>query len=90
MQITTPDFYTYETINYRLEDGVSSLLFKAKACNNVHLGMLNFNGHSVLGFVFKSWFLLFTSNTHPHVFQKIYALHSLIYINNKNEIEIKL
>ena len=38
MQITTPDQYTYQTITYRLEAGISYVLFKAKACHDVHLG----------------------------------------------------
>ena len=38
MQILTPDHYTYETISYRLEPGITSLQFKAKGCSDVYLG----------------------------------------------------
>ena len=39
MQILTPDYYSYETISYRLEPGVTFLQFKVKGCSDVHLGI---------------------------------------------------
>ena len=39
MQILTPDYYSYETISYRLKPGVTFLQFKVKGCSDVHLGI---------------------------------------------------
>ncbi len=36
-QITTPD-YDYGTFSYRLEDGITSMRFKAKGCRDAHIG----------------------------------------------------